>query len=564
MKFATADIETNRWIKFLMLGFFDGSEYKIFSKVNDFLDYITKKEYSGLVIYFHNGGRFDFLFLIEEIMNRGKVRFIEKSTGLLSIRFQYKNINLEFRDSFAILPSSLEKLIETFNIKEKKIKIDFKINHKFSDKLLQEHLKNDCISLYRILEQVKEKEKYLSLTIASHSFRKFREDFFYGNIWNVNKCFDFYFRKNFYKGGRVEVFRGYRNKTLYYYDINSLYPFVMLNNMPAGSPYKTKSYRKNKIGYYKVELKEDTHFYVSPLSIQTAKGNYYVNGKTGDEFYLMSNELQYLMDNKIKFKIISGYYFKEQGKLFSKYVLHYYRQKQDAKDEVNRYLAKCMLNHLYGKFGQKLLGENLEIFDSKIHNINSVKVLHPANDLILVTRDRHLKYKGVYIASYITALARMELLKWLDLAGQQNIFYCDTDSIITTKKLPVSEKIGELKLVAKIKEGIFIAPKTYGYKTIDNIEVVHFKGFHNDSFKLNDLRNLINEKVKFLVQEKEAMLGFRSALKRKNGIILDKGKFLKLVNEKKELVNEYDRRKKVFDKNYKFVTYPFTKNEVEK
>ena len=553
MRIASADIESNNWIDFLMLGFFDGKNYKVFSSVKRFLDFILVKKNNGLRIYFHNGGRFDFIFLLDELFKRGKVEFVERTGGLILIKFRTKKVYIEFADSYCLLPASLEKLIEINGINHKKIKIDFTKKYKFNDERLQRHLKNDVLALFEIVQRFYKKEGTLSLTVASHSLKVFTSKFCKLDFFQCDDDFDNYFRTNFYKGGRVEVYKGY-GKNLYYYDINSLYPFVMLNEMPSGMPVRTKKFIRDKIGFYKIELNEDTHFDISVLTVKKFFNNYYVNGMKGDKFYLHSCELEYLKEKKISFKIIDGYYFEQSEDLFTDFVNYFYNEKKNAKNSFDRYFAKLILNSLYGKFGQKIKGEKLVVNDGRY---NDYKIFDAYNDLILVDKNFNVKFKCVYVASYITALARTYHLRLMDKVGFENIFYCDTDSIICSKKLKTSDEIGELKLEAEIKEGIFLMPKVYGYIDKKGNEVVKYKGFRERSFSYQSLKELLNGQRKELVVKERKMLSMRASVRRKKDIIKSNGKFLKTVDIEKKLSFDYKRRQVIKDKKYVFVTKPF-------
>lgn len=558
-KFATSDIESNKWIHFLMIGIYDGEIYSLFDNLDMYLDYVLTKKNNGLRIYFHNGGRFDFLFLIDRLMDRGVVKFISRGSSLLGLVFSDGKTRVEFFDSYALLPASLDKLIKTYDIKEKKIPIDFSKKRKFTDKKLQEHLKNDCISLYKILEKFESVEGYLSPTIAGHSLRKFRENFFNGDFWNVDEKFDEYFRKNYYKGGRVEVYKGL-GKNLYYYDVNSLYPSVMLEKMPVGAPIRTKIYKKNKIGFYKIKLMEDYEEHISILSIKNENGNFYVSAKKGDEFYLISCEIEELK-KETKIKIIDGYYFSDAADLFTEFVNHYYDIKSKASNEVERYISKLILNSLYGKMGQKLRGENIEMDRGQ----GDYAVYDAEQGLLLVDSVRRMKFKGVYIASYITALARMKHYQLMKKAGFDNIYYCDTDSIITNKKIKTTDKIGDLKLEAEISEGVFLMPKVYGY--IDKKTgktYVKFKGFSSDIFSYKQLKELASGKIEKLEQITERILGFRESIKRKNNIKDSAGSYLKMVDQKKVLTFNYTRREVIKDKKHLFITKCLTTETVKK
>src|SRR5690606_11940191 len=164
--------------------------------------------------------------------------------------------------------------------------------------------------------------------------------------------------------------------------------------------------------------------------------------------------------------------------------------------------------------------------------------------------DLNVKFKGVYLASYITSLARAYHFNLMEKIGFEHIYYCDTDSIITDKKIKTGTGIGELKLEHKIKEAVFIAPKSYGFIDNKNKRHTHYKGFSVNTFSYNDLKKIANDELNFLIVEGEKMLGFRSSQSRKNGIIKENGKYLKLVREKKTLSKQLNRREYFCDKKY--------------
>ena len=90
---------------------------------------------------------------------------------------------------------------------------------------------------------------------------------------------------------------------------------------------------------------------------------------------------------------------------------------------------------------------------------------------------------------YTTAYGRLLLYSAFEKVGFDNVYYCDTDSIITSKKMKEGEKLGELKLECMIKKGLIIKPKFY---EIDgNVKAKGLRGFD----KLDNLLKLIEEKT---------------------------------------------------------------------
>jgi heme oxygenase len=84
--------------------------------------------------------------------------------------------------------------------------------------------------------------------------------------------------------------------------------------------------------------------------------------------------------------------------LFKKYVEHFYDQKLNAKDQIEREIAKLALNSIYGKFGQKEIESRIRGLDSSEAN-KLVKKYHYSylsdigNGLVLMKYSARLNEK---------------------------------------------------------------------------------------------------------------------------------------------------------------------------
>jgi hypothetical protein len=65
---------------------------------------------------------------------------------------------------------------------------------------------------------------------ATLSMKIFRQSFLKLTIPSLNSHLDSYIRLGYF-GGATDHYKQY-GENLYHYDVNSLYPFVMLNDMP--------------------------------------------------------------------------------------------------------------------------------------------------------------------------------------------------------------------------------------------------------------------------------------------------------------------------------------------
>lgn len=561
MNFGVFDIEAENWIRFRVLGFFDGNGYKKYYRIGDFLNAVDKKQYKGWRFYSHNGGKYDDMFLLDEIFRRGwNVKLIERGGRLISIRCTTATSNFEFVDSYALIPVSLKVAGETFNVQHKKSEygsFEGKMD-KYEKKLLK-YLENDCMCLYEVLTSFSNSEYVdkMQLTIASQALNTFRTRFCDSTLTRLSLEDEDLFRDEFYSGGRVEVYKGRGN--VHTYDVNSLYPSVMLNEMPCGELIRTRIYKKGLIGFYKVRIKSTPDWYVSPLLVK-GKKNMFVNGK--GEYFLSSDTLNYLVSEfGIKYDVEFGRVFKRKAFLFNEYVNEFYALKLKAKkknDTMNYLLAKLFLNALYGKLGQTRWRDTVEVYNGTQRQF---KTLDERFGLVLVSEESHNKFILPYLASYVTDLARLHHFQLMNIAPDK-MFYCDTDSLYTSANYDklVSEKIGALSYEGTF-EGIFLSPKTYALKNSDE-EKIKFKGFAQGSFSFKDFeKSLMNGKV-MATKSKTRILSFRECLKRKFGIVESQGNFLKLVNMEKSVVSSYDKRIVIPSKRYVFNTKPFQRNEI--
>jgi hypothetical protein len=133
---------------------------------------------------------------------------------------------------------------ENYNLKEETIK----------------YLTNDIKILHKVLAEF---SKYMGnleninftsvVSLPSLAYKIYRQNYYskkYIKSLDKDKIFDYELKvhnrnieetlRNSYYGGHTEV---YKNKIEngYYYDINSQYPYAMLNNMPVGNPLYTDS-----------------------------------------------------------------------------------------------------------------------------------------------------------------------------------------------------------------------------------------------------------------------------------------------------------------------------------
>lgn len=555
MKYATFDIESKNWVDFEVLGFFDGDTYWKFEKISDFINHLNRKAYSGLRIYAHNGGKFDFLFILEELLDRSWIKkIIERQGRIICIRCDTGKVQFTFADSYALLPQSLRSLSDSFGPEHKKLEMDYRKVSKNDSKTLR-YLENDCLCLYEIITLFfgSDYVEQPQLTIASQAMNTFRLRFCPSFVGRIELEDEDMIRERFYSGGRVEVYKGRGRVNCY--DVNSLYPTAMLNEMPSGKMIKTKKYHSGKIGFYEVNIKATPAWYISPLLIK-GKKNFYVNGP--GTYYLSSATIEYLRTEfSIRCSVVSGYVFSGRDDLFGDYVETFYKMKQGAeKNSVQYVLAKLFLNSLYGKFGAARWRDSVVPWTDELQTWED---FDPRYGLVLVKEKSKSKFIMPFVASYITELARLYHFQLLNMYPEK-MYYCDTDSLYTSADMNklVGTKIGQLSNDGTWN-GLFLNSKCYALRERGK-EKIRFKGFSTDSFDYGDFEKASRGLI--LTEERSRILSYRECFHRKEGIVRDRGKFLKTVVMKKEATGQYDKRLTFINKKTIFDTFPFQYSDV--
>ncbi len=264
------------------LAIYDGKDVYHTFNFKEMILYINKylKYTKQVHIYIHN-----LEFDLRKIMNEiEKDKILWEECLFINNRFvKFVTEDFILHDSFALLPISLKQLSKDFDIKEGKKDLweiisteypnifenigDYFNNCLLDDYYYIEYLEYDVISLYRILKRfckklhIHYKDLFTILTTSSLSRHIFKNGF--GNIrfeskdmsdfkrmtkfssWHsekINKSGYSYREiedkiRESYFGGRTEVFKSKIGKG-FHYDVNSLYPYVMMvNEFPVATPH---------------------------------------------------------------------------------------------------------------------------------------------------------------------------------------------------------------------------------------------------------------------------------------------------------------------------------------
>jgi hypothetical protein len=426
-RIAVIDFETDPFshgqiVEPFCAGFYDGFEYVEFwgddcaDRLVDYLSTQCKK--FKYTVYAHNGGKFDFYFLLKHLENPIKFiagRIVKAKLG-----------QHELRDSMAIVPVSLKRANDKDEIDYAVFTKDKREKHKAD---ILHYLCKDCEYLYVLVKAFTD-QFGLKLTIASTAIKELES---VHAVVKKNEFNDAQYRP-YYFGGRVEFWEsGELFGDWKVYDVNSMYPHVMRAvDHPNGDMIWSRNINK---------IKGECSVYFAQI-LCTSRGAFPVRNKLGicfphetREYFVCSHELHKaqalgLIDN-IKYLNIFGF---KKVQRFTDFVDTWMTKKLDAEknnDKFGRLFAKLIANSAYGKFAQnpnnykdyyiRKSGENIDPEWELIAEFNG-------GDVWKKPAPSQRGWYDVAIAASITSAARAILLEALHTA--KNPVYCDTDSII--------------------------------------------------------------------------------------------------------------------------------------
>ncbi len=247
---------------------------------------ILVNKYNGYVFYAHNFGGYDGIFLLKALIKYNELNgpyykledriFRDNKLLRMSVKIKTKsgNIKISFVDSYALLQNSLDKLAKDFecdilktyypsrsadfvnestlyyigktpdkhyynNISDSEYNTIKKSNWDLKQETLN-YLSNDLNSLMCVIDKFNKYifHKYDLQIVECNSIARLSLNIFLkhylgeSKIPLITKKSIFDFIKESYFGGITEVYKPICENS-YYYDVNSLYPYVGKNPMPG-------------------------------------------------------------------------------------------------------------------------------------------------------------------------------------------------------------------------------------------------------------------------------------------------------------------------------------------
>lgn len=417
------------------VGYYNGVDYvemwgdEVAERIVNFIREIKEPT----IIYAHNGGKFDFIYLL---------RYLRADLGEGQLGFQGDGRilrcyigNCELRDSWGIIPEPLRRAGVKLDIDYDKLERDVRETHR--EEILK-YLKQDCVTLYELVEAFHH-EFGDRLTIGGTAMKEIKKRHEFDQ---ANESFDNAYR-SFYFGGRCQVLEpGVHHGRFIMVDINSAYSYAMASiNHPIGTTYTVGQRITKNTDFAIIQAKN-----WGALPSRTKTGiSFDLEAGT---FYATIHEINAGLDTgtlEIE-RVIETRSFIKKGN-FADFINHFQEAKVKADlagDRIHRDFYKRVNNSGYGKFAQNA-GDFNDYCLTHISEACPQPRLHSgmtdeqkkdawspktrcAEYIIWAKPSKMRTYYNVATAASITGATRSFLLR--GFAVSKRPMYGDTDSII--------------------------------------------------------------------------------------------------------------------------------------
>jgi hypothetical protein len=486
--FSTYDLEWHpETQKFRMAGVFDGTNYRCYASMSEFLTAELVPENFGRIFFAHNGGKSDLHFILHELLATGlcsangmfemDCSFNGSSAFLCHLRMRDNPKNsFTFADTLFLLKASLKKIGEWIGMSKGEVAFD---TDNWNE--LRDYNELDCRVLHKAVTDL-ERELFemggeIKLTLASSAMALFQTHYLQSPLVTLSSVNDL--ARHSYYASRVEVFTRTCDRALYY-DVNSSFPWSMTQSLPGKFLGQRTQMMTKPQGarHFMVEATiKIKDCYLPPVPYRDADNRIlFPTGQwrgwfTDIDLHLLEKEGHQVV------KVHVAYWFEEFRDL-TLYVVDLYEKKANAKG-FKREVYKLLLNSLYGKFAetefkQKLLIHPVDISCPHKPEHKDRSCIKALPMLGLYTREDHQELQHVHVplSAWITSYSRGLLYRCLSRC--KRIYYTDTDSIVCGEDdvFPnateagqtigyVGDDVGQLKLEQVITKGEFAAPKLY-------------------------------------------------------------------------------------------------------
>lgn len=480
--FAVIDSETDpfkhgRIPEPFVWGYYDGTKFRYFTHdtIHSMIGWIADQD---IIVYAHNGGKFDYHFLLPYMEAYDEIKIIN---GRIA---QFRIGKAEFRDSYNILPVPLSAIeISAGESTIKKQEFDYSLMEKAErykpeiwEKII-DYLRDDCVTLYEAINafQIKFGRHLTQAGAAMAQWKKITlepaprssEDYF--NVFSP-----------YYYGGRTQCFRhGIIETDFSVFDINSAYPYAMMEAHAYGldfftSPRELSGYSRGPAFFH---IRAASH---GAFPFRDRGGLSFPDDGEVREFFVTGWELQTAIDTATDgAHIVISVMYHHGLRDFAEYVDTFYQMRLTAKangDKAGDLFAKIFLNSLYGKWGAN--PENYANYhilphtelDSLLSPENEYSLSGELGPWLLAERPLEadeMRYYNVATAASITGYVRAYLWRAINKTGVENCLYCDTDSIATKSagnELNIGKELGAWKHEGEFDKAGIAGKKMYIFR----------------------------------------------------------------------------------------------------
>ena len=376
-----------------------------------------------------------------------------------------------------------------------------------------------------------------------------------------------------YTGGSCDVFipQSKPKVKIKCLDVNSLYPFIMVNNcLPVGTPNYFKGnilkIDPNAFGFFfcKINAPNNIEHPILQTHVKTNNGIRTISPIGTWNDMIFSNEMYNAMKYGYTFEVLWGYTF-ESDIVFKDYVdfLYNLRSQYDKSNPMN-FIAKILMNSLYGRFGMDDNFLEIKVIHKNYYPNFENKFIDSITDVLDLEDYKLVKFRlekdetdeteldiSIGVAAAITANARVYMSQFKN-NPKIVLYYTDTDSIYIDENSEtdinlINDKIlGKLKLENIAKKAIFLAPKVYCLKLENGETVYKAKGLkHEIELTMNDFEQLLNKNA---LLKKYQTKWFRN-LSEGQINLLEQVYTLQVTDNKRKLI--YKNNKLITTKAYK-------------
>lgn len=452
-------------------------------------------------IYAHNGGKFDFMFLVRRI--RGRVSF--KGRGIMAAKIGAH----ELRDSFHIIPEKLANY--------QKDSIDYTKMRKGKRNKYRQEIIDYCLGDCRyLLDIVKRfvRDYGLKLSIGQAAMYELKQKY---KVNNLTEGMDKYLRQYFF-GGRVECLAGKGKFDGHYklYDVNSMYPYVMSNYQhPIGSEYQIR-YGFPGPNTVFIQLECDNFGALvkrgenNETSANFERGEFFTTiweYETARKYGLISNiRIKYCVDCKERTDFREFVVPLYSNRLRTKDLLKSlqpgsYEFNEAKKDDI---FTKLLLNNAYGKFAQNPRRFKESYITEPDENppedagkgFGDLPAYRCGEYAIWERPSPNRRFNNVGTAASITGAARAVLMEAIFNAVDP--IYCDTDSLICKElnnHVLHPTELGAWDLEAEYSEVIITGKKQYACKDIRQGKEIKIRSKGVSGLEWKDFEKMLEGEV---------------------------------------------------------------------